>query len=147
MAKKRRKRKAVEKKMEIESSEDECEMDEDDDCDFEADNELDMALEGGSPVNVQGSTSLIVSSQEIKGNWNFDQSLLNNLGASEAKIAKLKTKVTDLVALMTIIIVAWLEKFSDKGSSSMIINKGTGYLRRAKVANYKELIEEAKTIF
>ena len=94
--------------------------------------------------NVAGTTQRIVQSQQIKGEWNFDQSLLNTIGATN--IDALKAKVADLTALMTIIVVAWLENHADKNAVSMIISKATGFLRRANITNYKDLIQEAQAI-
>ena len=95
------------------------------------------------PDNADATTQKIMSLQQITGNWLFDQSLLQAMKASQL-YESLKDKLGNQDELMTVIVVAWLEKFADKNVVSMIINKGTGYLRKANVPEYKTLIEEAK---
>lgn len=94
---------------------------------------------------VKANTQLIVSHQKIKGCWEFSESILIQINAKD--IFHLKEKIPDQRALMTIILVAWLQKFADKDAVGMIINKATGYLRRTKIDGYKALIEEAKNLF
>lgn len=100
-----------------------------------------------SSSNGGNLTNDIVISQEIRGGWKYDQNILNKIGVNQIRINQIKGKVENQDCLMTILVLAWLLKNEDQSTVGIIVNKGMGYLRKNKVDNYKELVEEAKLFF
>lgn len=99
------------------------------------------SLSGGNLTND------IVISQDIRGQWAFNQQLLQKVGANQGKLQSISAKVNNQDCLMTIVMLAWLLLNADQNTVGIIVNKGMGYLRKNNIAGYKELVEEAKSVF
>ena len=90
--------------------------------------------------------SEIVIKQQIRGFWAFDQTFLNSLGVQAAKLAMLQATVADPNALMTIILIAYLQKHGDASTIQIIVNKAFSWLRKQNITNHKQLVQQTHSI-
>ena len=91
----------------------------------------------------------VITEQEVDGSWKPENSLIARIGAQRdifQKVAKL-AKTENKVAIMTLMVLAWLRINADKSSLSMIMKKAYRFLRKTKIEDSLEIVKKIQSFF